>query len=71
MTQTEFPNMLTPMTRTRGLDEMAAGVSVSRDILVAQRYNTRFVHVADGGIFVEMTWRGRLKQAPDAPEMRA
>ncbi len=52
MTQTEYPNMLTPMTRVRGLEEMGKGVLAAEAMLVEQSYEIIASH--DAGAVLAM-----------------
>lgn len=71
MRQTEFPNMLTPMTRTRDREAMAEGVAAARGMLVKQSYE--IVSEMDDGttLAVELVWRATLKPGPLPEKMTA
>ena len=71
MTQTEYPNLLAPMTRTRDLAAMGEGVGAARALLVKQSYEiVRLFETGDVAI-AEMIWRGELKPGPLPERMTA
>lgn len=71
MSQTEYPNMLTPTTRRRDVAAMGAGVDTAREMLVEQSYQIVSLFQIGDTAIAEMIWRGRLKPGPLPPEMTA
>ncbi len=64
MTQTEYPNMLTPMTRVRGVEEMGKGVVAAEAMLVEQRYEITASYDAGEVLVMELVWCATLKPGP-------
>jgi hypothetical protein len=71
MTQIEYPNLLTPVTRRGTLATMAEGVVAARGMLAGQSYEIVSFAEIGGTAIAEMIWRGRLKPDPLPPEMTA
>lgn len=71
MTQTEYPNLLTPMTRVRGLDEMGKGIVAAEAMLVEQSYEIVASHDAGEVLVMELVWRARPKPGPLPEQMVA
>ena len=71
MTQTEYPNMLTPMPRTRDAKAMEEGVTAARGMLVEQSYEIVSTVMSDDVLVAEMVWRARLKPGPLPEKMTA
>ncbi len=61
MTETEYPNLLSPRLRQRSVDDGMKGIALSGQLLKFQRYDVR--HWVEGGetLAVEVTWTGELR----------
>ena len=71
MTQIEYPNMLTPMPRTRDARAMGEGVTAARGMLVEQSYKIVSTLVSGDNLVAEMVWRATLKPGPLPEKMTA
>ena len=71
MIQTEYPNLLTPMTRTRDRETMGEGVVAAEAMLVEQSYEIIASHDAGEVLAMEMVWRATLKPGPLPEKMVA
>jgi len=71
MTQTEYPNLLTPMTRMREREAMGEGVVAAEAMLVEQSYEIIASHDAGEVLVMEMVWRATLKPGPFPEKMLA
>ena len=71
MTQIEYPNMLTPMPRTRDVRAMGEGVVAAREMLVEQSYEIVSALCSEDMLVAELVWRARLKPGPLPTQMTA
>jgi hypothetical protein len=71
MTQTESPNMLTPMMRTRDVSAMGEGVAAARGMRVEQSCEIVSMLCMRDTMVAELIWRARLKPGPLPENMTA
>ncbi|CAM6120200.1 unnamed protein product [Calypogeia fissa] len=60
MVETEYPNLLSPMTRNRSTEEGMKGISMGRRFLKFQKFSIQKVFEAENAVTVEMIWSGEI-----------